>query len=113
MPRRSGQDSIIPSSILTGEGFATPESCLNDRFIKIDKDIYGSIKGITDKENYTNSFHSPDDELDIKQKIKLEAEFQNLTLGGAISYIDISKCDNLEEMIKYIYDNIQYVEFKN
>ncbi len=100
----------------TGIGFvlfATPESCLNDRFIKIDKDIYGSIKGITDKENYTNSFHSPDDELDIKQKIKLEAEFQNLTLGGAISYIDISKCDNLEEMIKYIYDNIQYVEFKN
>lgn len=69
---------------------------------------------MTDKGYYTNSYH-----IDIREKInlfdklKLESEYQSLSNGGAISYIEISSINDneLEEIIKFIYDNILYTGF--
>ena len=69
---------------------ATPAEGLSGRFVNIDKAIYGKIKGITDKDYYTNSFHVPVYyNISIKNKIKLEAPYHNLTNGGHISYIEL------------------------
>ena len=89
--------------------------CCN--FAKIDRERFGTIEGITDKEYYSNSYHIDDkDGLDMNEKLKLEAEFQKISEGGEISYINISNIkedDNkLEEIIKNIYENSQFVELK-
>ena len=89
--------------------------CYN--FVKIDRERFGTIEGITDKGYYTNSYHIDEKEgLDINEKLKLEAEFQKISEGGEISYINISNIkedDNkLEELIKNIYENSQFVELK-
>ena len=103
----------------TGLGFAlygTPAESLCYRFAKIDLEKFGKIKDVTDKGYYTNSYH-----IDVRQKIdafsklKLESKFQVLSSGGAISYVEIPNMSNnleaLEELVKFIYDNIQYAEF--
>ena len=69
---------------------ATPAEGLSSRFVNIDRAIYGSIKGVTDRKYYTNSFHIPVYyNISIKDKIKLEAPYHNLTNGGHISYIEL------------------------
>ncbi len=69
---------------------ATPAEGLSGRFVNIDKAIYGSIKGVTDRSYYTNSFHIPVYyNISIKRKIELEAPYHNLTNGGHISYIEL------------------------
>ena len=69
---------------------ATPAEGLSGRFVNIDKAIYGKIKGITDKDYYTNSFHVPVYyNISIKNKINIEAPYHNLTNGGHISYIEL------------------------
>lgn len=69
---------------------ATPAEGISGRFVSIDKAIYGKIKGITDREFYTNSFHIPVYyNISIKEKLKKEAPFHNLTNGGHISYIEL------------------------
>ena len=103
----------------TGLGFAlygTPAESLCYRFARIDKEKFGTIKDITDKGYYTNSYH-----VDVREKInafdklKFESEFQNISTGGAISYIEIPNMLNnleaLESVVKFIYENIQYAEF--
>ena len=72
-------------------------------------------KGITDKNYITNSYHVPVfEEIDAFTKLKLESEFQNLSPGGAISYIETSNLTNnldaVMEVIRFIYDNIMYAE---
>ena len=89
--------------------------CCN--FAKIDRERFGTIEGITDKEYYSNSYYIDDkDGLDINEKLKLEAEFQKISEGGEISYINISNIKEddkkLEELIKNIYENSQFVELK-
>ena len=93
--------------------YGTPGESLCYKFASIDKEKFGTIKDITDKGYYTNSYH-----VDIREKInafdklKFESEFQELSLGGAISYVEIPNMKNnleaLETLIKFIYDNIQY-----
>ena len=103
----------------TGIGFGlygTPAESLCYRFARIDREKYGDIKNVTDKGYYTNSYHIDVREpIDAFSKFKLESEFQNKSLGGAISYVEIPNLTNnveaVEELIKYIYDNIQYGEF--
>ena len=103
----------------TGLGFSlygTPAETLCYRFAKIDYEKFGPIKNVTDKGYYTNSYH-----VDVREKINafdkfdIESEFQNISLGGAISYVEIPNMQNnlpaLETLVKYIYDNIQYGEF--
>ncbi len=103
----------------TGIGFAlygTPAESLCYRFAKIDKEKFGSIKDITDKGYYTNSYHiDVREKIDAFEKLKFESQFQPISSGGAISYIEIPNMRNnlkaLEEIVKFIYDNIQYAEF--
>ena len=68
---------------------ATPAEGLSGRFVNIDRAIYGKIKGVTDRNYYTNSFHVPVYyNTSIKHKIETEAPYHNLTNGGHISYIE-------------------------
>lgn len=78
---------------------ATPAEGLSGRFTRIDRNIYGEIKGITDKEYYTNSFHIPVYyNISAFDKIRLEAPYHNLTNAGHITYIELdgNPLDNLE-----------------
>ena len=69
---------------------ATPAEGLSGRFTKIDRAIYGKIKGVTDRDYYTNSFHVPVYyNISIAKKIKLEAPYHALTNAGHISYIEL------------------------
>ncbi|MCH5167697.1 MAG: anaerobic ribonucleoside-triphosphate reductase [Erysipelotrichales bacterium] len=103
----------------TGLGFAlygTPAESLCYRFAKIDLEKFGKIKDITDKGYYTNSYHvDVREKIDAFTKLGLESELQRLSSGGAISYIEIPNMqhnlDAMEEVVKFIYDNVQYGEF--
>jgi len=84
---------------------ATPAEGLSGRFVNIDKAIYGKIKGVTDKDYYTNSFHIPVYyNISIVNKIKKEAPFHALTNAGHISYIEMDGdvTDNIEAFEKVI-----------
>ena len=103
----------------TGLGFGlygTPSESLCYRFARIDKSKFGVIKDITDKEYYTNSYHvDVREEIDAFSKLKFESQFQSISSGGCISYIEIpnllKNTDAIEQVIKYMYENIQYSEF--
>ena len=103
----------------TGLGFGlygTPAESLCYRFAEIDKRKFGVIKDITDKGYYTNSYHvDVREKIDAFSKFKFESQFQTISSGGAISYVEIPNLRHnlpaLEELVKYIYDNIQYAEF--
>ena len=95
--------------------YGTPIESTTYKFAKCLKDRFGVIKGITDRDYITNSYHVPVfEEIDAFTKLKLESEFQRLSPGGAISYIETPNlCNNLDavmEIIKFIYDNIMYAE---
>ncbi len=84
---------------------ATPAEGLSGRFVNIDKAIYGKIKGVTDRNYYTNSFHVPVYfNITIKKKIELEAPYHALTNAGHISYIELDgdTTENLEAFEKVI-----------
>ena len=100
----------------TGLGFtlyATPANSLSKRFARIDKEAFGKIEDITDKGYYTNSYKVDKREnMDLKDRLLFEAEFENLSLGGALEYIQIPQTDEeFENIIRFVYDNIQYAEF--
>ncbi len=103
----------------TNIGFAlygTPAESLCYRFARIDKERFGIIKDVTDKGYYTNSYHvDVREKIDAFSKFKFESQFQKISSGGAISYVEIPNLRNnlpaLEELVKFIYDNIQYAEF--
>ena len=103
----------------TGLGFAlygTPAESLCYRFARIDKQKFGTVADVTDKGYYTNSYHvDVREDIEAFDKLSFESEFQNISSGGAISYIEIPNMRNnlkaLEEVVKFIYDNIQYAEF--
>ena len=91
----------------------TLENGVCKTFAQYDREEFGEIKDITDKESYTNEFCvSEDEEIDVFKKIDFEQEYQKLTPGGAITYLKLSKIENLEEVVKYIYENTEYVGFK-
>ena len=102
----------------TNIGFAlygTPAESLCYRFARIDKEKFGTIKDVTDKGFYTNSYHvDVREKIDAFEKLKFESEFQDMSTGGAISYIEIPNMSKnitaLESVVKFIYDNIQYAE---
>ncbi len=95
--------------------YGTPAESLCYRFARIDKERFGTIEDVTDKGYYTNSYHvDVREKIDAFEKLKFESEFQQLSGGGAISYVEIPNMKNnipaLETLIKYIYENIQYAE---
>ncbi len=90
---------------------ATPAEGLSGRFVNIDKAIYGKIKGVTDREYYTNSFHIPVYyNVSIANKIKKEGPFHELTNAGHISYIEVDgdisdNIDAFEQIIRLMKEN--------
>lgn len=85
-----------------------------NEFLQIDREEYGEITEITDKDYYTTEFYNAKDEkIDAYKIIEFESEYQRLTPGGAITYISSSNVSDFEEMIKYIYEKTQYVRFIN
>ena len=87
---RKQVDEYANSYTLNFSLIATPAEGLSGRFTKIDRAIYGKLKGITDREYYTNSFHVPVYyNTSIKHKIEVEAPYHALTNGGHISYIEL------------------------
>ena len=95
--------------------YGTPIESTTYKFSKCLKERFGVIKGITDRNYITNSYHVPVfEEIDAFTKLKLESEFQKLSQGGAISYIETPNLTNnldvVLEVIKFIYNNIMYAE---
>ena len=103
----------------TNIGFAlygTPAESLCYKFARVDKEQFGTIEDVTDKGYYTNSYHvDVREKIDAFEKLKFESEFQKISSGGAISYVEIPNMQHnliaLETVVKFIYDNIQYAEF--
>ena len=95
--------------------YGTPIESTTYKFAKCLRERFGRIKGITDRDYITNSYHVPVfEEIDAFTKLKLESEFQRLSPGGAISYVETpnltNNIDAVLEVIKFIYDNIMYAE---
>lgn len=95
--------------------YGSPIESTTYKFAKCLKNRFGEIEGITDRDYVTNSYHVPVfEEIDAFDKLKLESEFQRLSPGGAISYIECPNLTNnieaIIEVIKFIYDNIMYAE---
>ena len=103
----------------TGLGFGlygTPAESLCYRFARIDKARFGTIEDVTDKGYYTNSYHvDVREKIDAFSKFTFESQFQTISSGGAISYVEIPNMrhnlEALEDIVKFIYENIQYAEF--
>ncbi len=90
---------------------ATPAEGLSGRFVGIDRSIYGKIKGITDREYYTNSFHVPVYyKTTVKHKIEVEGKYHKYTNAGHISYIEldgdtVNNVDAFESVVRIMHDN--------
>jgi ribonucleoside-triphosphate reductase len=103
----------------TGIGFGlygAPGEGLCHSLAKKDREIFGVIENITDKEYYTNSFHvDPREEIDVFDKFKFEGQYHSISTSGCISYCEIPNMKHnpeaLVELIQYVYDNLTYGEF--
>lgn len=101
--------------------YGTPEESTTFKFAEALQKSFGIVKGVTDKNYVTNSYHVPvweglEDGMDAFRKIDIETEFQKYSVGGAISYIEAPITNNKQAIltiIKYIYDNIVYCEINN
>ena len=95
--------------------YGTPIESTTYKFAKCLRERFGVIKGITDRLYITNSYHIPVfEEIDAFSKLKIESEFQRLSPGGAISYVETPNLQNnievVIQIIQFIYDNIMYAE---
>lgn len=104
------QDTNISFSL-----YGTPIESTTYKFAKCLQERFGIIEGITDKKYVTNSYHiTPSEPIDAFTKLDIESEFQELSAGGSISYIETpNMTKNIEavlEVIKHIYDSIMYAE---
>lgn len=105
----------------TGLGFSlygTPAESTIYTFCKKDKENFGVIPNVTDKLYYTNSFHvSVTEKIDAFSKLEFESQFQNLSLGGVISYVEVPDMSKnikaVKDVINFIYHNIQYAEINS
>ena len=95
--------------------YGTPLESTTYKFAKCLQKRFGVIEGVTDKNYITNSYHvHVTEKIDAFTKLKFESEFQQLSPGGAISYVEVPNMQNnipaVLELMKYIYDNIMYAE---
>ena len=95
--------------------YGTPIESTTYKFAKCLRERFGKIKGITDRDYITNSYHVPVfEEIDAFTKLSIESKFQILSPGGAISYVETPNLTNnipaVLEIISFIYDNIIYAE---
>lgn len=95
--------------------YGTPLESTTYKFARCLQKRFGIIKGVTDKNYITNSYHvHVTEEINAFEKLKFEAQFQRLSPGGAISYVEVPNMENNIDavlgLMKYIYDNIMYAE---
>ena len=95
--------------------YGTPLESTTYKFAKALQKRFGIIEGVTDKNYITNSYHvHVSEKIDAFTKLKFESEFQSLSPGGAISYVEVPNMQNnipaVLEVMKFIYDNIMYAE---
>ena len=95
--------------------YGTPLESTTYKFAKSLQRRFGIIEGITDRNYITNSYHVPVfEEIDAFSKLRIESEFQELSPGGAISYVEVPNLQNnvdaVLSVMRYIYDNIMYAE---
>lgn len=98
----------------TGLGFelcATLADKIGYELVNKDKERFGNIKNITDKTSYMDSYHIKD-KTDIKtiEKLTIESEYEKISSGGSVSYVKTNSIEELKEIIKFSYDNIQYLK---
>ena len=96
--------------------YGTPAESLCYKFARIDERRFGKIKNVTDKGYYTNSYHvDVREKIDAFSKLAFESQFQQISSGGAISYVEVpnlvKNLSALEALVQFIYENIQYAEF--
>ena len=107
---RKRMDEMSRKTGLNWSLIATPAEGLSGRFVRIDKEKYGVIEGVTDRDYYTNSFHVPVYyDINAFDKIKIEAPYHELTNGGHISYIELDgdplkNLDAFEKVVRYMKD---------
>lgn len=108
-------DRVTEETKLNWSCYATPAEGLSGKFIKKDKKVFGTIKGVTDKDYYTNSFHIPVNyPISIKDKIDIEATYHKLCNAGHISYLEVDDRPSGEvimDILNYAYKNtnISYI----
>ena len=95
--------------------YGTPAESLTYKFAQATQERYGKIKDVTDHNYFTNSFHvCVREKIDAFTKLKFESEFQALSPGGQISYVEIppvtTNMDAIVALVRFIYDNIMYAE---
>ncbi len=96
--------------------YGTPAESLTHRFCQIDLARFGEVENVTDKGYYTNSYHvDVREHIDAFSKFRFEAQFQERSTGGMISYVELPNVENnipaVLTLIRYIYDHIMYAEF--
>ena len=112
---RNYTDGLTKETHLNWSTYATPAEGLSGRFVLQDRKVFGRIKGVTDKEYYTNSYHVPVEyKISIKDKINAEAPYHKLCNAGHISYLELDDYptgDVIEDILKYAYEstNISYL----
>lgn len=102
----------------TGIGFGlygTPLESTTYKFARKLRDRFGVIEGITDKDYITNSYHvNVKEEIDAFRKLGFEAQFQKISSGGAVSYVEVTNLNNnieaIKQLVDYMYNTIQYAE---
>lgn len=106
---RDYTDKLTILTHLNWSCYATPAEGLSGKFIVKDKDVFGIIKGVTDKDYYTNSYHIPVGyKISIKDKINIEAPYHKLCNGGHISYVELDGYPDetsVMDIINYAYKN--------
>ena len=95
--------------------YGTPLESTTYKFAKCLQKRFGIIEGITDKSYITNSYHvNVKEDIDAFSKLKFESQFQALSTGGAVSYVEVPNMQNyipaVLDVMKFIYDNIMYAE---
>lgn len=98
--------------------YGSPIESTTYKFAKCLKDRFGIVEGVTDKDYITNSYHvHVTEEINAFNKLALEAKFQKLSPGGAISYVEVPNLtDNIDaviQVVQYIYENIMYAELNS
>lgn len=95
--------------------YGTPAESTTYTFAKALRKKFGVVEGITDKDYLTNSYHvNVEEEIDAFGKLAFEAQFQKISSGGAISYVEVTNLtgnpDAMSELVDYMYETIQYAE---
>ena len=110
---KNAADRFKKETGLSFQVTGTFDDTIAKRFVNLDFETFGKIKGITDKECYMSAYHV--DSFDIDKKLAVEKELEKYSLGGLVSYISLAglrkEDKKVEDYIQYIYENMQYVEF--